>query len=257
MSLSGVSGSGSSALLAQLQQVFKSADVNNDGQLSSDEFAALGQKLQAGGNNASSPTSSSPSQSFSSDTLSSLLSGQQTQSVHRHHHGGGAAKMFADADANGDGKVTASELTTSLAAHAPAGASATSDAPSASDIAAEMIKSGDTDGDGSLSLSEMQAMKPPGGAHGPGGPPPAEATGSSSASASASKTYDPADTNKDGTVSSAELLASLQSAISADGAATSASSSFGLLAKLLSQLTSATSTSTGAGAATTTTSVTA
>ncbi|MDB5429519.1 MAG: putative signal transduction protein with EFhand domain [Caulobacter sp.] len=230
MSLSSVSGS---SLMQQLQQaMFKSADVNNDGQLSSDEFSAIGQDLQGGGKNSQVSTTlsaPSPAQNFSSDMLSSLLSAQ---------HDSHAEKMFASADANGDGQVTAEELTADLTAHAPKDASG---APPASDVAAAMIKDGDTNGDGSLSLDEMKTMKPHGGHHGGhGGAPPAEASSSSSSSSSAS--YDPADANKDGTVSSSELIASLQTASSGSGAQATASSSFNLLAQLLSKLTAATTT---------------
>lgn len=237
MSLSSVSGS---SLMQQLQQaMFKSADVNNDGQLSSDEFSAIGQDLQGDGKNSQVSTTlsaSSPAQNFSSDMLSSLLSAQ---------HDSHAEKMFASADANGDGQVTAEELTADLTAHAPKDAAG---APAASDVAAAMIKVGDTNGDGSLSLDEMKTMKPHGGHHGGhGGPPPAEASSSSSgasstSSSASSASFDPADTNKDGTVSSSELIASLQTASSGSGAQATASSSFNLLAQLLSKLTAATTT---------------
>ena len=236
MSLSSVGGA---SALQQLQAaLFKSADVNNDGQLSSDEFSALGQDLQGAGKNASvsiTLNTASPAQNFSSDTLSSLLSLQQ-QSQDDH-----AEKLFASADADGDGKVTADELTKALEAHAPKDASGAdaSGAPSAADIAAKMIKDGDTNGDGSLSLDEMKAMKPPGGHHHHhGGPPPADGVAAGSAtSGSSGASYDPADANKDGTVSADELIAALQSASSGSGAQASASSSFGLLAQLLSKLT--------------------
>lgn len=244
MSLSSVGGS---AILQQLQAaMFKSADVNNDGELSSDEFSSLGQNLQAGGNNGQVSITLSfslPAQNFSGDTLSSLLDAQ-----HQSH----AEKMFASADADGDGKVTAKELTADLEAHAPKDASG---APAAADMAAAMMKEGDTDGDGALSLDEMKALKPRGGGHhgGHGGPPPAGvAEGASASSTSASPTnatYDPADANKDGRVSAAELIASLQSA-SANGADVSASSSFGLLAKLLSKLTEGSGSTTGAATVT-------
>lgn len=247
MTLSSVGGS---AVLQQLQAaMFKSADVNNDGQLSSDEFASLGQNLQGAGDNAQVSITlsfSSPAQNFSSDTLSSLLDAQQSR--HAEH----AEKMFASADKDGDGKVTAEELTADLEAHAPKDADA-SGAPSAADMAAKMIKDGDTDGDGSLSLDEMKAMKPPGGHHGGpggpggmGGPPPAGAASSAdSTSSSSSTSYDPADTNKDGTVSADELIASLTSA--ASGSNLSSSNSFDLLSQLLSKLTAgATSTPTAA-----------
>jgi Ca2+-binding EF-hand superfamily protein len=228
MSLSSVSSNSASA--AALQAMFKSADANNDGQLSSDEFTALGQNLQGDTKSAAvsiTLTITTPAQNFSSDMLSSLLNAQ---------HDSHAEKMFASADTDGDGKITAEELTKDLEAHAPKDATGL---PSAADMAAKLIKDGDTDGDGALSLDEMKAMKPPGGQH--GGPPPADGAGAASdaSSTSASSTgasYDPADTNKDGQVSADELIASLQSASTASPGA-SASSSFGLLSQLLAKLT--------------------
>ena len=134
------------------------------------------------------------------------------------------ARMFAKVDADGSGNVDQAELTTMLDhVSQKTGASF--------DDAAKVFTSMDANSDGSLSSDELdsgmkslmqaqsstvdfaQARKSGGspdgeggGPRGAGGPPPAGAAGGSS-SASSSTTYDPLDTNQDGTVSLTERLA--------------------------------------------------
>jgi Ca2+-binding EF-hand superfamily protein len=221
-----ISSVGSSSLLQQLLQARAATSTQTSDSTSSDPFASVGQNMPSGGKNGPPPPMqgwSSSGQGFSTDTLASLLSTQQTDQSDR------AASMFADADADGDGAVTSDELATAMAAHAPA--DLPSDAPSAADMASSMLANGDSDGDGSLSLSEFQSMKP-GGPHGAGGPPP---SGGSDESSSAST--DAADLNGDGVVSAAELAQTLTSATDQLGSDISSDAS-DLMQKLLSQLAS-------------------
>ena len=233
-----LSAIGSSSLLRQLQQtMFKTADADGDGSLSSSEFSSIGQSLPGGGNNVSARGMSgraSSAQDFSAETLGSLLSVQESRDSR-------SAEIFASADTNGDGTVTADELAADMASHAPKGGSGDT-----SQMAADLVSRADTDGDGVLSADEFKAAAPKGGPHGAGGPPPGppptgQADSTSSASGSSEKTYDAADTNKDGTVSMSELLASLQSSsTAASGFSTDVSD---MLTQLISKLTDATTTS--------------
>ncbi len=234
-----ISSVGSSSLLQQLLQARAATSTQSTGadSASSDPFASIGQNLPSGGKNGSATAMrgwSSSGQGFSTDTLASLLGAQQSSQTDR------AASMFADADADGDGSVTADELATAMAAHAPS--DLPSDAPSATDIAANMIKTGDSDGDGKLSASEFQAMKPHGGhgPHGAGGPPPgpppSDDSGDASSSAGSAST-DPADLNGDGVVTADELAQTLTSAAGSLGSDISGDAS-DLMQKLLNQLAS-------------------
>lgn len=230
-----ISSVGSSSLLQQLLQAraTTSTQTADAASTSSDPFASVGQNMPSGGKNGPPPPMqgwSSSGQGFSTDTLASLLSAQQTDQSDR------AASMFADADADGDGAVTSDELATAMAAHAPA--DLPTDAPSATDMASSMLSSGDSDGDGSLSLGEFQAMKP-GGPHGAGGPPPGPppSGGSDDSGSSTSASTDAADLNGDGVVSAAELAQTLTSAADQLGSDVSSDAS-DLMQKLLSQLAS-------------------
>jgi Ca2+-binding EF-hand superfamily protein len=226
--------------------MFSKADVNADGQLSQDEFSAIGQKTPEGGNKGSASQltgSSSASFNFSSETLGALLSALQSDSSSTTR----AAEMFSGADSDADGSLTAEELAADMASHAPPGTEGTD----STDMAAKMIAGGDSDGDGALSSDEFAAMTPPGGpppgGPPPGGPPPSGGSTSSSTSEDSSTettSYDAADTNQDGTVSMSELLASLQSASAvASGFSTEASD---LMSKLLETLSAAGATSASA-----------
>jgi Ca2+-binding EF-hand superfamily protein len=227
-----ISSVGSSSLLQQLLQARASTQTQAES-TTSDPFASVGQNMPSGGKNGPPPPMqgwSSSGQGFSTDTLASLLSTQQTDQSDR------AASMFADADADGDGAVTSDELATAMAAHAPA--DLPSDAPSATDMASGMLSSGDSDGDGSLSLSEFQAMKPAQGGmrgpHGAGGPPPGPPPSGGSDDSGGAST-DAADLNGDGVVSAAELAQTLTSAADSLGSDISSDAS-DLMQKLLTQL---------------------
>lgn len=212
---------GGSSLLQQLQQaMFAKADVNADGQLSSDEFLSIGQNLPSPGRSGPSRAhhgGGGGGENFAAATMGSLLSLQEDR----------AAEMFSNADSDGDGALTADELATDMAAHAPPGA--TGDAAS---MAADLVSGADADGDGALSLDEFRAAAPP-----PPPPPPGAGRGGGVqvASAEADTTSDPLDTNGDGKVSMSELLTSLQTTDSTrSGFSTDAST---LLARLIDQLT--------------------
>ena len=216
--------SGSSGFLQAQQAMFAKLDLNTDGALSSDEFSAIGQNMPSQGG-ARQLKGGGGSQGFSPETLGALIGVQQMSHADR------AAEIFSNADADGDGSLTAEELSADMAAHAPPGAEGVDSASRAADL----LSAGDTDGDGSLSAEEFTALKPQGGPP-PGGPPldgPAP-TGGSAGGAEEETTYDAADTNKDGAVSMSELLASLQS--SSDVASGFSSEVSDLMAKLLEKL---------------------
>lgn len=218
-----VTSAGSSTTLANLRQLqqttFKTADADGDGQLSLSEFQSIGQNVQGGGERCGPPPmrgGGGPGGHFSGDTLSALLSTQSVDDV--------TNAVMEAGDADGDGKLTSSEISTALSAKA------SGQTDGQDDLAARIVAALDTDGDGSLSSSEIstaitnaasreseaQAMGGPRGHH--HGPPPAG--GSVSASGS-SGVFESLDTNKDGVVSAEELAA----ANSGDGASgTSAAS---------------------------------
>ena len=137
---------GSSGFLQAQQAMFAKLDLNTDGALSADEFTAIGQnmppqegarQLKGGGG----------FQGFSAETLSALMGVQQTSHADR------AAEIFAGADADGDGSLTAEELSADMAAHAPPGAAGTDSASRAAD----MLSAADTNKDGTVSMSELLA----------------------------------------------------------------------------------------------------
>ena len=245
-----VSSLGPSSLLQQLLQARAAAShAAASDQDASSLFESSGQNLPTGGSNGPPPSMSgwsSAGQGFSTDTLASLL---QTQQTGQSRQADRATAMFEAADTDGDGSVTADELATAMAAHAPSDLPA--GAPSPTDKAAQLLAKGDTDGDGQLSMAEFKALKPHGGHH-HGGAPPAEAAndaGQASSSSSSSSTTDPDDLNGDGVVTADELAQTMNSAFKALGSDVSADAS-SLMQKLLSQLAAATSGSTGASAST-------
>ncbi|MDB5469525.1 MAG: Calcium-binding EF-hand-containing protein [Caulobacter sp.] len=213
--------SGSSGFLQAQQAMFAKLDLNTDGALSSDEFSALqgigGQNLPSGGG-ARQLKGGGGFQGFSTETLGALIGVQQMSHADR------AAEIFSNADADGDGSLTAEELSADMAAHAPPGAGPGVGGTDSASRAADLVSVGDTDGDGALSAEEFTALKPQ------GGPPPGPPTGN----AEEEKTYDAADTNRDGTVSMSELLTSLQG--SSDVASGFSSDVSDLMAKLLEKL---------------------
>ena len=116
--------------------------------------------------------------------------------------------MFDRLDGNGDGKITQEEFSSAIEKRLGKSAATSSDAPDAASIFKKM----DTDSDGAINVGEfkaaMSALRQQGGpAGGAGGPPPA---GAASTEEDTNQIFDELDTNKDGVVSMAELLASLK-----------------------------------------------
>lgn len=210
MSITSVGSSTSLAQLRQLQQAaaFKTADADGDGQLSQAEFQSVGQNVQGSGEHKGPPPmrgGGGPGGHFSGDTLSSLLSTQSVDDV--------TSALMESGDADGDGLLTASEISTALAANAPDEAKGQGlEDKMASDIMSAL----DSDGDGGLSSSEIssaissaasnasstQAMRGP-----PPGPPPSGGPGGAEGSAGSSGVFETLDTNQDGAVSAEELAA--------------------------------------------------
>lgn len=123
--------------------------------------------------------------------------------------------LFGKVDSDGDGSVSQDELQGLL--EKMSGGTASQTGTSSNELFTKL----DTDGDGKLSQAEFDAGRPsgqsadmtgggmppppPGGPGGPGG-------GQATSSSGTSTTYDPLDTNKDGTVSLSERLAGSSSA---------------------------------------------
>ena len=175
--------------LGDSKELFSKMDSNGDGSLSSDE---LGQGMK--------------------DLLPPPSTMEFAQS--RTHGGQKEDDLFSKVDTNGDGSVDASELkvlTDKI------------QSDTGKDVSAQFSQL-DTDGNGALSQAEFEAGRPqpPDGAQGtqgtrsteatqrPAGPPPAHGAGGAGgaqAASGSSTSYDPLDTNKDGTVSELERLA--------------------------------------------------
>lgn len=176
-----------SGVTLDAQKLFASMDSNSDGSLSSDELAQGMQSVM-------------PSPSSTMD-FAQNRTGQS-----------GTDDLFSKVDSNSDGSVDATEMK-----------AFTDKMKSATGVdSSTSFASLDTDGNGKLSQTEFDAGKPSGtdgtpsasatgGTQGAGGPPPAGGPGgpggAAGASATDSKTYDPLDTNQDGTVSELERLA--------------------------------------------------
>ena len=251
-----VGSTSTTTLLQQLQQsLFSNADANGDGNLSLSEFDSIGQNVQGTGNSTPSGTTDASSL-LTASALTALLALQQQSQSNGQSSGVGQTsgasstpptggppsldQRFANADTNGDGEISADELTADMAKHAPPGASTTSS--DAADASAKVLAKLDTNGDGQISKSEFAAMKPHGGHHHHGAPQASDTTTASS-SDSSSQTFDPADTNKDGTVSAAELAASLTSSL-ANAGKDITTDALASLSKLLDQLSANSSSST-------------
>jgi Ca2+-binding EF-hand superfamily protein len=126
-----------------------------------------------------------------------------------------SAALLKQMDTDGNGSLSADELSkgmhdlmprpSSTMDFAQTRSAANDDGGGDADAFAKL----DTDGDGKLSRAEFEAGRNAGGPHTAGGPPPAQASAGSSTSTSAtsSASFDPLDTNQDGTVSQIERLA--------------------------------------------------
>jgi len=115
-----------------------------------------------------------------------------------------AARMVKELDSNGDGALSEAEFTAGLTAKGVSAAAA-----------ADRFDSIDTKGTGKISQADIaSAIKAPGGkGQRPGGSPPGggpsrggAAQAGGSAKSNGETTYDPADTNQDGTVSTVEAV---------------------------------------------------
>lgn len=137
-----------------------------------------------------------------------------------------AAKVFGDLDGDKDGKLSKTEFVSGLQSK---GVSA--------DDAAKQFDAIDTQKTGSITQSDLEtAVKsgkfgPPAGARPAGGAPHGggrpEGAGGAGAAGGSTKTYEAADTNKDGTVSAEEQLVYSISHPSADTATSTDASKLG------------------------------
>lgn len=194
---------------------FSAMDSNADGSLSSDELAQGMQSLMP-------PPPST--MEFAQSRSTNVQSGD----------------LFTKVDSNSDGSVDEAEMT---AFTDMMKADTGRDSPAS-------FSTLDADGDGSLTQDEFDAGRPsgpPGGAggtQGAGGPPPAGAPGGpggpggpKGAESSSSVSYDPLDTNEDGTVSELERLAGalkdFVSASESDGSTTSVDENLLKLAQMV------------------------
>lgn len=194
---------------------FSAMDSNADGSLSSDELAQGMQSRMP-------PPPST--MEFAQSRSTNVQSGD----------------LFTKVDSNSDGSVDEAEMT---AFTDMMKADTGRDSPAS-------FSTLDADGDGSLTQDEFDAGRPsgpPGGAggtQGAGGPPPAGAPGGpggpggpKGAESSSSVSYDPLDTNEDGTVSELERLAGalkdFVSASESDGSTTSVDENLLKLAQMV------------------------
>lgn len=195
----GATGSGGGKGAPSADEIFSSFDGNNDGKLTKQEFTDGVQKL------------------------SQQLDAQFNQS--RVQRGGrgeppSPEAIFSAIDTKNQGFIDKAELQSAFQSTAPNGAASTEELSKQAD---ELFAKLDGDQDGKVSKQEFgdalakvggpeggrgaggpQGAGGPGGAGGPQGAGGAQATTSSSSSDS---DYDPADSNKDGTVSAQELAA--------------------------------------------------
>jgi Ca2+-binding EF-hand superfamily protein len=173
-----------------MQQRFQKADANGDGSLTLEEFKAGGPK---GPNGAQAPQGMPDFSQF-----------------------------FTKIDANGDGSLSKDEFSTGLQKmHDEAKATLLqAQEQSKSSFMDELFKKADANGDGQLSQAEFEASAPKGP---PPGPPPG-GMASSGSSDSASSVFSALDTNKDGKVSLAEMMAGVEKKHEQQGASTSGQS---------------------------------
>ena len=199
--LSDVSKKTGVSIDGNVADTFTKMDSNTDGKLSSDELAkGLKSLMQPP------PSTMDFAQARSADGPKGSKGSQDD--------------LFAKIDTNGDGSIDKAEsqvLSDKIKAETGKDTS-------------DMFGKLDKDGDGKLTKAEFDAGKPkdgvqgaggnkgPGGPDGPGGPPPpgGPGGGAGKAESSASTTYDPLDTNQDGTVSEMErLVGAIKDAVSA------------------------------------------
>ena len=147
-------------------KVIGAVDTDGDGQLSLDEIEkALGADTTSGTDAASqafAKLDTNGDGKISADELASALdarkaadasSGAGPSGVHHHHHAHHASsadlaqQIFGQADANGDGALSADEISSALG----------QDAQSAATSLTQAIAKLDTNGDGSLSTAELTA----------------------------------------------------------------------------------------------------
>ena len=270
--ISGVSGSGDAwaAMKAQRSQMqakmFSKVDTDSSGGIDKTELQSLMEEVakKSGVTNGSSTEElfskmdANSDGSLSTDELDqgmkSIMPPPSTVDFAQSRSDSTQDDLFSKIDTDGNGAVSEDELQTLMAKMASKGdATSASSASETSTDSSEMFAKLDTDGDGSLSQTEFEAGRPPANSatqgsqapQGAGGPPPPGGAGGAG-SASSTTTYDPLDTNEDGTVSAAERLAgntstdaveTLLKAIDTDGdSQISATESEAFMTELASQL---------------------
>lgn len=192
------------------EKLFSTMDSNSDGSLSSDELSTGMQSVMP-----PPPSTMAFAQNRSGST--------------------GEDDLFSKVDSNSDGSVDETEMTAFTdkmkadTGHDSATSFATLDA----------------DSDGKLTQAEFEAGRPAEGTQGtqsssgikgPGGPPPG-GPGGASGTSEASSSFDPLDTNQDGTVSQLEKLAgALKEFVNSADASTSSSSASDSLMQLAKQV---------------------
>lgn len=189
---SGTSSSDSS----NVDALFKKLDGDSDGKITQQEMADGMQKLadelnsQFNQSRMTGMRNADQDAGFTKDELTSMVKEIGSSDSKRSELMTKIASNFDTADTNGDGKVNGAEAMSF---------------DKASQAASTTTDTG-------IAVAANSGAAP---AHG-APPPPASGGGTSDSSSAANAVYDAADTNKDGTVSMAELLASLQASSSAD-----------------------------------------
>lgn len=177
-------------------ELFAKMDTNSDGSLSSDE---LGEGMK-------SILPPPPT------TLEFAQSRRDNSSNTASSNSAASDDLFGKVDTDGNGSLSEGEMTTLMD-------------KMGMDFSSDSFAQIDSNRDGSLSTTEFESARPQGTttAQGGGGPqaaggmpppPPPGGTGGGGHASSSSTTYDPLDTNQDGTVSLAERLAGSTSSAS-------------------------------------------